>query len=111
MPRWPRLVPPGVCKVPIVVTLTDGIDEDGAPAVVRTISTHCNYNGGGGWTVDEQRQAVRCTAAALFDGDIVSDLPRLTGWVDVFGVRMTIHAASRARNPDGTVNYTRLELL
>ena len=111
MANWPKLVPPGVCKTPVEITLTDGIDEDGAPAVVRTISTHCNYNGGGGWTVDEKRQAVRYSAAALFCGDIAPELPRLMGWVDVLGVRMTIHAARRARNPDGTVNYTRLELI
>lgn len=30
---------------------------------------------------------------------------------DVLGARLTIHAADRARNPDGTVNYTRLELM
>lgn len=111
MAKWPKLVPPGVCKVPINVTLTDGINEDGAPAVVRKISTHCNFNGGGGWAVDAQRQAVRYSAAALFCGDLAPDLMRLMGWVDVLGARMTIHAAFRARNPDGTVNYVRLELI
>lgn len=111
MAKWPKLVPVGVCRTPVVVTLTDGVDEDGAPAVARVISTHCNFNGGGGWTVDEQRQAVRYSAAALFDGDLAPELPRLTGWVDVLGTRMTVHVGWRARNPDGVVNYTKLELI
>ena len=31
--KWPELVPPAVCRVPIAVTLTNGNDEDGAPSV------------------------------------------------------------------------------
>lgn len=109
--QWPALVPPAVCRVPITLTLTDGIGEDGAPKVAQTISAACNYNGAGGWSVDERRQMVRYTATALLPGDIAPGLPRLTGWAEVLGCRLVIHAADRARNPDGTVNYTRLELM
>lgn len=109
--KWPELVPPAVCRVPIAVTLTNGNDEDGAPRVAVMVETMCNYNGKGGWSVDERHQAVRYTASALFPGDIAPELVHLTGWADVLGARLTIHAADRARNPDGTVNYTRLELM
>ena len=109
--RWPELVPLAVCRVPVTVTLTDGDGEDGAPNVVRTLQLHCNYNGKGGWTVDDQRQMVRYTAAALFPGDMAPDLVHLTGWVEIMGARLIIHTADRARNPDGSVNYTRLELM
>ena len=109
--KWPELVPPAVCRVPIAVTLTNGNDEDGAPRVAVVVETMCNYNGKGGWSVDERRQAVRYTASALVPGDIAPELVHLTGWADVLGARLTIHAADRARNPDGTVNYTRLELM
>lgn len=109
--KWPALVPPAVCRVPVTVTLTDGIDEDGAPMAVRKMSVLCSYNGKGGWSMDAQRQAVRYAATALFCGDIAPDLVHLTGWADVCGARLAILAADRARNPDGTVNYTRLELI
>ena len=102
--KWPELVPPAVCRVPIAVTLTNGNDEDGAPRVAAVVETMCSYNGKGGWSVDERRQAVRYTASALFPGDIAPELVHLTGWADVLGARLTIHAADRARNPDGTVN-------
>ena len=47
--KWPELVPPAVCRVPIAVTLTNGNDEDGAPRVAVVVETMCNYNGKGGW--------------------------------------------------------------
>lgn len=106
--KWPELVPPAVCRVPIAVTLTNGNDEDAAPRVAAVVETMCSYNGKGGWSVDERRQAVRYTASALFPGDIAPELVHLTGWADVLGARLTIHAADRARNPDGTVNYIQL---
>ena len=52
--KWPELVPPAVCRVPIAVTLTNGNDEDGAPRVAVVVETMCNYNGKGGWSVDER---------------------------------------------------------
>lgn len=109
--QWPELVKPWACKVPITITLTDGIGEDGAPKVVATIEALCSYNGKGGWTVDENRQAVRYTGAALLPGDIAPQLAHLTGWAELLGKRLVIHNAERARNLDGSVNYTRLELM
>lgn len=108
---WPDLIKPWACKVPITITLTDGIGEDGAPKVVATIETLCSYNGKGGWAVDENRQAVRYTGAALLPGNIAPQLAHLTGWAELLGKRLVIHSAERARNPDGSVNYTRLELM
>ena len=109
--KWPQLVKPWACKVPITITLTDGIGEDGAPQIAATVEALCSINGKGGWTVDERRQMVRYTCAALLPGDIAPQLAHLTGWVELQGKRLTIHAADRARNPDGSVNYTRLELM
>lgn len=109
--QWPELVKPWACKVPITITLTDGIGEDGAPKVAATVTARCSYNGKGGWTVDEHRQAVRYTGSALLPGDIAPQLAHLTGWAELLGKRLVIHNAERARNPDGSVNYTRLELM
>ena len=47
----------------------------------------------------------------LFYGDIAPDVPVIScGVATVFGVERTIISGEKARNPDGTVNYTRLEL-
>lgn len=109
--QWPQLVKPWACQVPITITLTDGIGEDGAPKTAATVETLCSCNGKGGWSVDERRQMVRYTCAALIPGDIAPQLAHLTGWAELQGKRLSIHAADRALNPDGSVNYTRLELM
>lgn len=109
--KWPNLVPQSQCVTPITLHLTDGIDENGAPNIVALIETTCSYNGKGGFSMDAQRQLVRYSSAAIFCGDIAPELAHLTGWVEVFGLQLTIHTDDRARNPDGTVNYVRLELI
>lgn len=51
-------------------------------------------------------------ATALFRGDIAPELEVLVGTVTTKnGGSWVIHSSSRARNPDGTVNYTCLELM
>ena len=66
--RWPRLVRPELCTDEAVVTLTDGENGDGSPAVAEVLT-----------------------------------LPAAT--VPASTVR-----SCRGRDPDGTVNYTKLEL-
>ena len=109
--KWPQLVKPWTCKVPITITLTDGIQEDGSPKTVAVVKTTCNCNGKGGWSVDENRQMVRYTCTVLIPGDIAPQLVHLEGEADLLGKTLTIHAADRALNPDGSVNFTRLELM
>lgn len=109
--KWPQLVKPWACKIPITIALTDGIDEDGAPKVADTVETLCSCNGKGGWSVDGNRQMVRYTCTVLIPGDIAPQLEHLTGWADLLGKTLTIHTADRARNPDGSVNFTKLELM
>jgi hypothetical protein len=48
---------------------------------------------------------------ALFDGDIAPELDVLTGAVEICGGCRIIYRGSKCRNPDGTVNYTKLELM
>ena len=111
---WPKLVPDAVCTTPITVHLEmPGINEDGSPRRGPTISTVCNYSEAAKWTMDADRRLIQLQAVALINGDIAPDLDTLSGTVTIGGGSTTrvIRAASRARNPDGTVNYTRLELM
>lgn len=55
---------------------------------------------------------MQLSAQAYFIGDIVPELPTLSnGEVIVNGVKRRIYQGEKARNPDGTVNYTRLDLI
>lgn len=48
---------------------------------------------------------------ALFCGDIAPDSPIVDGAVEIGGREYKIYGSEKAKNPDGTVNYTRLELI
>lgn len=109
--RWPKLVPPEVCHTPVTICLTDGNDEDGSPKVVRTLSKSCNYSEKARQVIDAQRHLVQLEATALLDGDIAPGLV-LAGSVELpDGTVRAIYRSERPRNPDGTVNYTKLELM
>ena len=85
--KWPELIPKSMCQTDIHIRIdSEEIGEEGQPIV-------------------------QVTGSALFCGDIAPDVPVIScGVATVFGVERTIISGEKARNPDGTVNYTRLEL-
>ena len=111
--KWPELVPDTICSTPMTVRLdAEGINEDGSPKSGRIIDAMCNFQQKSKWSMDAERRLVQVQATAMFNGDIAPDMDTLSGTASVnSGAIWTIHASSRARNPDGTVNYTCLELV
>jgi len=108
---WPRLVPGRVCKTPCRVMLTDGIGEDGAPLIKADLELKCNWQDKPKQILNAEQQLIQLAGLALFDGDIAPELEILAGEVEIYGKLWTIHQGSKCRNPDGSVNYTRLELM
>lgn len=108
---WPRLVPPRVCKTPCKVVLTNGTDENGAPVEAACLDLKCNWQNSPKQVLNVERQLIQLNGVALFDGDIAPELDVLAGTVEIDGGRWTIYKGSKCRNPDGTVNYTKLELM
>lgn len=111
--KWPPLVPDSVCTTPISVTITDGIDEDGAPKVVSAWSGKCNYSEKQKQVLDAERRLITLEATALLNGDIFPGQEKLEGSVAInsSAIVWQIYRGSRARNPDGSVNFTQLELM
>ncbi|HEX2986147.1 MAG TPA: hypothetical protein VHO71_04955 [Caproiciproducens sp.] len=111
--KWPELVPDSACNTPITVSITDGVGEDGIPKVVAIWSGNCNYSEKQRQILDAERRLITLGAAALFNGDIFPGREKLEGSVAVNGGALVwqIYRGSRARNPDGTVNFTQLELM
>lgn len=107
---WPRLVPPQVCKTPCTVILTDGTGEDGAPREAAKLSLKCNWQDKPRQVLNAERQLIQLNGTALLDGDIAPGLDVLAGTVEIYGTVWAIYRGMKCRNPDGTVNYTRLEL-
>ncbi len=108
---WPRLVPPGLCRTPCTVQLTDGVGEDGAPKVAEVLELKCNWRDAPRQVLNAERQLIQLGGTALFDGDIAPGVEILTGTVLIYGRSWAIYRGSKCRNPDGTVNFTKLELM
>jgi hypothetical protein len=89
------------------------LTEGGAPAEKLTFDGKCCYSEKTRQALDAERRLVTLTGAAYFSGDLAPDLETLQGYALVNGgsVKRLIHYAERGRNPDGTVNFTRLDLM
>lgn len=111
--NYPCLVLKSVCKTPIAVTLfQEGISEDGEPLSIGTLNLMCNYQGKAKTVITSDKQAVKITAQCYFIGDIAPEIAVISnGEAEVFGEKRGIYSGEKARNPDGTVNYTRLDLI
>lgn len=109
--KFPCLVLERLCKTPIDVFLYDeGITEDGEP-ITYDGSFKCNYQDSAKTILTDEKKLVQITGRAFFVGDIFPDVPTLSGGeVVIFGEKRMIESGMKARNPDGTVNYTRLDL-
>lgn len=110
--RYPSLVRQKDCKTDISVTIyTNEIDEDGAPVVLLSENLKCNYQGSAKHRYDAEHNIVELVGVALFNGDPFHAVSEISnGEAVVFGEKRQIAKGTKERNPDGTVNYTRLEL-
>lgn len=106
--KYPSLVPDAVCKTPIQLVIDlEELDEDGAPVTALNYTGYCNWQDGGKVELTGEQKYVRITGKAFFNGDICPGISNITGGYGViFEERRPIAEGIKARNPDGTVNYT-----
>lgn len=109
--KYPKLV--RIAKTPIHVLITaEEPNEFNEREVLAELELFCNFQGGSRTVYTSDKQAVTLSGTAYFDGDIIPDIAFISsGTVDLFGEERTIFRGTKARNPDGTVNYTKLELI
>lgn len=128
--KFPSLIKKKFCKTPFeVVIYGEGITEDGAPEIVcdyRVIypsntvypsqikcigPLFCNYQDKIKTVYTSQKKKVQATGVLLINGDICPNATVSSGYVVINGVKREIAQCIKARNPDGTVNYTQLEVM
>lgn len=129
--KFPCLVRQKFCKTPIYLTLYgEGVTEDGAPTAVYERKVlypsndlfpqksmygdclYCNYQECAKTVLTSQKKKVEVSGVILIPGDVAPDSPTISGgFVEVFGVRREIVKGVKARNPDGTVNFTELDVI
>lgn len=110
--KWPSLVLPWTQSTGVQASIeAEGIDEDGAPAVAAAWSGKCNWQDVSSRRYTTDRVEVDVAAVLYIHGDPFPALSHITGGkVTAWGDTREILRGSKARNPDGTVNYTRLDL-
>ncbi len=111
--KYPCLVPKRLCKTDISLVLEqEEVTEYGEPLPAFLYSGKCNYQDKAKTILTAEKKLVQITGTALFPGDICTDLPVISGGkAVVFGVERRIQQGRKARNPDGTVNYTEVLLI
>lgn len=111
--RYPCLVPKSLCRTVIHVRIEgEGLTEDGGPEILLDATFKCNYQDTAKRILTAEQKIVQITGTALLPGDIVPHIPVISGGeVTVFGATRRISQGTKARNPDGSVNYTRLDLV
>lgn len=105
---WPELIPACYRRTPVELHVYgEGLDENGAPEEVYAAMLYANWQDGGGTELTPEQKTVRLSGRAFFSGDVCPSLPVISGGYGViFGVRRRIVRGVKARNPDGTVNFT-----
>lgn len=110
---YPQLVREKDCKTDIhVVLYGEGTTEEGEPIVVLDDDFKCNYQDKARKVLTAEKVIIELSAKAFFCKDIAPNLPVISGGeVTVYGEKRQIFRGTKARNPDGTVNYTELEII
>lgn len=111
--KFPCLIDKRFCKTDITVTLyAENWNENGEPVEIFTGSFQCNYQDSAKTVITTDKETVQLTGTAYIPNDIVPEISVLSGGKAIVnGVRRTIFSGTKARNPDGTVNYTKLDLI
>ena len=78
---------------------------------MRHIVTRCNWQDGAKTIRMSEKEFIQIAGSALFNGDLCPGLATIPGgYVEIYGERRHIARGTKNRNPDGTVNYTRLDV-
>lgn len=109
--RYPRLV--RQAKTPChVIVQSEEMNAYGARETLLEGDFFCNYQSSAFAKITADKQIITLSGKVLIDGDIAPAVPEIaSGSVNVAGVSRMIYRGTKARNPDGTVNYTMLELV
>ena len=110
---FPCLVDKRFCKTNVLVTIDrDEMNEDGEIERVASIITTCNLQMGARVSMTKDKEKIELAGVALFIGDLCPSVPVISsGTVKIYDREYSINKGTKNLNPDGTVNYTTLELI
>lgn len=111
--KYPSLVPDRVCTTPCHVKVEgDRLTGLGQPILEFEADLKCNLQEGARTVLTDTKKEVLISGVALFNGDAMPSVSHISGGeVTINNLSRRIYKGFKARNPDGSVNYTRLELI
>lgn len=111
--KYPCLIKKSLCKTDITCEFErEGLNQYGEPLETIKLMCKCNYQDKARTILTTEKKTVQVTGTALFPGDICPELPVISsGTATIFGVKRRIEQGRKARNPDGSVNYTEVTLV
>ena len=111
--KFPCLVSKKFCKTPVKVSIdSTELSEDGELVEAITVETKCNLQMGARSSMTKDKEKIELSGIALFVGDLCPTMPVIaSGNVVIDGNTYSINKGTKNYNPDGTVNYTTLELI
>lgn len=72
----------------------------------------CNYQDAASVKYTADKRSLEITGTIYIDGDILPSMPVIaSGEVQIFGETRSIGKGTKARNLDGSVNYTQLDVI
>lgn len=110
--NYPCLIPKQLCRTEISMKIEqEGLNDYGEPLETASYAGRCNYQDKAKTIYTNQKKQVVVTGKALIPGDICPELPTISGGhAIVFGEKRRIAQGTKARNPDGSVNFTEVYL-
>lgn len=99
-------------KTLVHVIVTSDANEFGEPEVLLDKDFLCNYQDAASVKYTADKRSLEITGTIYIDGDILPAVSVIaSGSVKIFGAEREIAKGTKARNLDGSVNYTRLDVI
>lgn len=109
--KYPKLVRGARTPVHVVIE-AEHPNEFGERETLLKADLKCNYQDVARINFKQEKQSSQVTGVIYIDGDILPGVAVISiGYVEIFGERRNIKIGCKARNLDGSVNYTRLEVI
>lgn len=118
--KYPKLVLPKFCKTKVYVKIeTNDTDEYGNPSIVYEGELLSNFQGVSRRIYNEHHEYVEISGTAMFCDDFCNEVMTISGGSIKFYNEKTksyenekkIYKGQKALNPDGTVNYVKIEVM
>lgn len=94
-----------------IVLYDNELNENGEPLIIHDAEHRCIWSDKRRRTVDAEKRVIELEGSIIVDGDVAPDTKAADGYAVIYGEKLKIYKVKRARNPDGSVHHTTMELV